>query len=107
MKAAQIFNGYIGSHLCFHLGENGIFDLFRNSNIVNKNNLKDFYESSDSSEVTESLIDFSIKFGIFNEDSESSLQLSELGQDRMNNIGFFTWAVGGVWRIYKKLYKIC
>lgn len=95
MKAAQIFNGYIGSHLCFHLGDNGIFDLFRNSNIVNKSDLKDFHERSSSSEVTELLIDFSLKFGIFNEDSDSSLQLSELGQDLMNHIGFFTWAVGG------------
>ncbi|MGC0859028.1 class I SAM-dependent methyltransferase [Pantoea agglomerans] len=94
MLASHIFNGYIGSHLCYHLSREGILDLFKDKDTLNKSEINDANFSGTRLENVRLIIDYAVKFGIFHEDDEQ-YRLTELGSDIEKNIGFFTWAVGG------------
>jgi SAM-dependent methyltransferase len=94
MLASHIFNGYIGSHLCYHLSREGVLDLFKDKNTLNKLDINEENFCGSRLENVRLIIDNAIRFGVFNE-SEEHIQLTELGTDIKKNIGFFTWAVGG------------
>jgi len=90
MNASTTFNGYIGSHLAYHLFHEGIFDLV--DKIKSPSKL-----SKREAEITpyqDKLINFSEKFGIFYR-SENGLELTQYGASLKQNVGFFVWMVGG------------
>ncbi|WP_405602645.1 MULTISPECIES: hypothetical protein [unclassified Pseudoalteromonas] len=81
MQASSIFNGYIGSHLCYHLGKSGIFDLFNDAEKIDIKTLTDNKNNEQKSSLFKSLIDYSLKFGLFEQDQHEKLSLTTLGKD--------------------------
>ncbi|WP_282131684.1 class I SAM-dependent methyltransferase [Pseudoalteromonas aliena] len=106
MQASSIFNGYIGSHLCYHLGKSGIFDLFNDAEKIDIKTLTDNKNNEQKSSLFKSLIDYSLKFGLFEQDQHEKLSLTTLGKDLKKNVGFFTWAVGGYGDFIKNFTSI-
>ncbi|MCP4745660.1 MAG: hypothetical protein GY874_05885 [Desulfobacteraceae bacterium] len=95
MKAYSIFNGYIGSHLFYHLGKQGIFDLFNEDKTIDMVTLQDYYsDQEDQSRLLTPLIDYSLKFGVFEKNVDNRLTLTKLGCDLKQNVVFLPgWPV--------------
>ncbi|NDK98377.1 class I SAM-dependent methyltransferase [Photorhabdus bodei] len=95
MLASNLFNGYIGSNLCYHLEKEGIFELFGSNSSFDKSILKEKNFDNRKIKIIESLISFSTKFGFFVDSDEGKISLTPLGMDMRKNVGFFTWSIGG------------
>lgn len=104
MLASNIFNGYVGSHLCYHISREGILDLFKDDKLkktdLNSNN----FASSRLNNI-KLIIEYAVKLGIFH-DRKDYIQLTDLGKDIQKNIGFFTWIVGGYGDFLKNFTEV-
>lgn len=96
MNAPATFNGYIGSHLAYHLYHEGIFDRMQPSTTSNGLHLP----VDALTPYQEKLLEFSVRFGIFSE-ADSGIELTDLGASLKENVGFFVWMVGGYGEFFR------
>ena len=98
MNPEAAFNGYVITNFCFLLHEAQIFELFlKNSNTVSEDGFVRFVESRNRKIPMQAreLIDFGMRFSIFERSDEASLRLAHNGVSWLDNRAFAVWLIGG------------
>lgn len=95
LTASSIYNSYIGSYVIFALYETGILSLFDQEEIVDINSV-----DTDSKTNKAFLFNIASDLGFLTIEKQKA-QLTDLGKDILENVGFFLWAIGG----YSKLLQ--
>lgn len=98
MRPEAAFNGYVVTNFCFLLHEAQIFDLFSNrEKTISEAGFVRFVESKNRKIALQAneLIDFGVRFSIFERSDQSSLRLSDNGISWLDNRAFAVWMIGG------------
>lgn len=98
MRPEDAFNGYVVTNFCFLLHEAQIFELFSNDDkSITEDGFVRFVESKNRKIPLRAreLIDFGVRFSIFERSKHASLRLSENGISWLDNRAFAVWMIGG------------
>jgi precorrin-6B methylase 2 len=98
MRPEEAFNGYVITNFCVLLHEAQIFELFLNGDkSISEAGFVRFVESKNQKLPLRAheLIDFGVRFSIFERSKRSSLRLSQNGISWLDNRAFAVWLIGG------------
>ncbi len=98
MRPEAAFNGYVVTNFCLLLHEAQIFDLFSNKEkTISEAGFVRFVESKNRKIPLQAneLIDFGVRFSIFERPDRASLRLSDNGISWLDNRAFAVWMIGG------------
>lgn len=98
MRPEDAFNGYVVTNFCFLLHEAQIFELFsKNDFTISEAGFVRHIESRNQMIPLRAreLIDFGLRFSIFERSKHQSLRLSKKGVSWLDNRAFAVWMIGG------------
>ncbi len=98
MRPEDAFNGYVVTNFCFLLHEAQIFELFsKNDFTISEAGFVRHIESRNQKVPLRAreLIDFGLRFSIFERSKHQSLRLSRHGVSWLDNRAFAVWMIGG------------
>lgn len=102
MKTAEkTYNNYVVSNLSFCLNEIGLFKTLYDNKFITENEIDEKYDFNKISSILEN----SVILDIISSE-ENGYRLTSYGKDLYENIGFFTWAVGGYSAMFKNMSKL-
>jgi SAM-dependent methyltransferase len=100
----NLFNGYLGAHVAFAYKELGLFELLRPHDRRTVEELVTQLGCSESR--LRALLGVGIALGLLEVDGDHRYSFTVSGESLRQNIGLFTWAIGGYGQFLRELSKL-